>query len=210
MRLWFGSAGMVATMHYDTSYNTHTVLYGAKHIIVAPPKDFDKVYIHPAVHPSHRQSQILNMTHPDLERFPEAAKMSAQETVLRPGETIYVPPYWLHSVRSVTTTIAISIWTESPEGRLAGQTCAVPFALANCPRMFMPLWEALDEIKSPKKEEYVIGGAMHWYRRRRSLVLQTNKSRCCDCILLGLAEIHHKHIYNTTQCNFTSNINTHL
>ena len=27
LRLWFGSAGMVACMHYDTSYNMHTGMY---------------------------------------------------------------------------------------------------------------------------------------------------------------------------------------
>lgn len=31
LRIWLGSADMVACMHYDTSYNTHTVLYGENH-----------------------------------------------------------------------------------------------------------------------------------------------------------------------------------
>ena len=96
---------------------------GAKHVMVAPPSDFPYTYLHPIVHPSHRQSQIHNMTHPDLTRFPLAERMGVLETVLRPGETIYIPPYWLHSVHSITTTIAVSIWTESPEGRLWDTLC---------------------------------------------------------------------------------------
>ena len=77
------------------AYNTHTVVYGAKHIMVAPPDSFDKVYFHPAVHPSHRQSQIINMTHPDLAHFPRAKDMGASETVLRPVRAYHVLLYHL-------------------------------------------------------------------------------------------------------------------
>jgi hypothetical protein len=165
VRMWFSSTGMVTSMHYDTSFNAYTVFYGAKHVMVAPPKDLDKAYIYDVVHPSHRQSQIMNMTHPDIVQFPKAAKMKVQETVVRPGETVYIPPYWLQSVQSLSTTIAVSILTESPEGRLAEAACTAPNALGNCPQLFMPLWNALDELKSPKKEEYVIGGCMAFYVR---------------------------------------------
>jgi hypothetical protein len=34
VRIWFSSTGLVACMHYDTSHNTHSVVYGAKRIMV--------------------------------------------------------------------------------------------------------------------------------------------------------------------------------
>ena len=138
-RIWFSSTGLTACMHYDTAHNTHSVVYGAKRIMVASPIEWDKAHLHPTIHPSHRQSQILQMTRPNAS-FSGAQDLRVQETVLAAGETIYIPPYWFHSVQSLTTTVAVSIWTESPEGRLSNALCPLPNVAKQCPHLFMPLW----------------------------------------------------------------------
>ena len=173
LRMWLGSAGLVASMHYDTGHNTHTVLYGAKQFIVAPPSDWDKVYLHPSIHPSNRQSMLPNVTHPrDTTNFPRVKQMTLLETILRPGETLYVPPFWLHSVRSLTTTLAVNFWTQSAAGRLSTAVCTTASALSLCPQIFDPLWDALAELGqqgllNPDKKSEIVGGCMFWYQRPR-------------------------------------------
>eukprot|EP01052_Picozoa_sp_SAG31_P014594 SAG31_NODE_913_length_11064_cov_4.529594_3_plen_610_part_00 len=168
MNLWMGSAGLTAHMHYDTFHNTHTCVYGAKHFMIAPPADFDKAYLYPAVYPGFRQTAITNMTHLDLEHFPNASDLAVQETIIRPGETLYVPPYWLHAVEHISTTMSVGITTVSSMYRMTSEACARSaniFQYAECQKLFSPLLRILNSHSrtSKRDKKHAIGAAMRLY-----------------------------------------------
>tara|TARA_B110000208_G_C11751026_1_gene423435 strand:+ start:34 stop:1455 length:1422 start_codon:yes stop_codon:yes gene_type:complete len=88
--LWAGSVGATATPHYDAYDNVHVQVHGTKRWKLAPPKHLLTQQIFPMGHPSARQLQD-----PDAELL-EAD--GALEVVLRPGDVLCLPAYWLHEV----------------------------------------------------------------------------------------------------------------
>ena len=180
LRMWLGSAGNVATSHYDDTHNTHTVLYGAKRFQVLPPQSVKMLSLFPTGHPSDRQSQVRNLSNVG-DAFPKARGVKRQEAVLRPGQTLYVPPFWVHNVESLSTSIALSIWTESAEGRMAKQSCCGPNAVSGCANkgFWTPLWETLQEVsggkpKSPTEKSQLVTAAMLVYAQRILLSVHHN------------------------------------
>lgn len=50
----------------------------------------------------------IDITKPDFEKYPELKDIEVQESVLEPGDVLYVPDGWPHDLRSETTSITIS------------------------------------------------------------------------------------------------------
>ena len=60
------------------------------------------VYRHmlPVGHPSGRHSEV-DWSKPDLKQFPNFAKLMGNEVILRPGDFLYVPTFWIHYIVSL-------------------------------------------------------------------------------------------------------------
>ena len=43
---------------------------------------------------------------------PEPERMAVWEAVLRPGEVLYIPPWWLHRAEAVNESVSVSSWFE--------------------------------------------------------------------------------------------------
>lgn len=129
-----GVGGKFPLMHFDSD-NAHamiTEIYGDKEFVLFPPEDSAYVYPHPN---SPSTSQIDNLDHVDLTRFPDFPKATQYRTVIQPNETIFVPSRWWHSARVVTTSVSVctnmihstnwdgfmKISCESPDGSLTPQ-----------------------------------------------------------------------------------------
>ena len=136
---WMGSAGVVATAHYDKSLNVVLQVLGTKRWLLWPPEQLDvpPLLMHPSGHPSRRQvrTQILEAaaaSHTDdpadgiAHRF---ARSPAVAATLSPGQLLYVPPYWTHAVESLTPALSLSVlspsWSEAAGARIAWP--ALPF-----------------------------------------------------------------------------------
>jgi ribosomal protein L16 Arg81 hydroxylase len=75
---------------------------GRKRITLIPSFESHLVYNHIGVY-----SQV-DCENPDLSRYPLFAKASKFETVLEPGEVLFIPVGWWHQVRSLDVSISVS------------------------------------------------------------------------------------------------------
>jgi hypothetical protein len=101
-----GVGGKFPLMHYDSD-NAHamiTEIYGDKEFVLFAPEDTPYVYPHEN---SPGTSQIDDLDHVDLERFPDFPKATQYRVIIGPGEAMFVPSRWWHSARVVTTSVSV-------------------------------------------------------------------------------------------------------
>lgn len=102
-----GKGARFPVLHYDGAA-THAVLmqiYGRKQYIVYPPEQEPYLYPSPQK-PNH--SAIDDIEKPDLTKFPLFAKAIATTFILEPGEFLFVPSHWWHTVKILTPSITLS------------------------------------------------------------------------------------------------------
>jgi hypothetical protein len=101
-----GPGGKFPFMHFDSDNANAmiTEIYGDKAFVLYPPEDTP--YLYPKKDDVN-VSQIADLANPDLSQFPLFPKAVPRYTVLKPGETIFIPPKWWHAARVVTTSISV-------------------------------------------------------------------------------------------------------
>jgi lysine-specific demethylase 8 len=104
--LWLGSAGTRSGLHYDSRDNFLAQFHGCKRVLLADPRHIRAVYPFPD---NFKKSQV-DPDAPDLHRFPRFASVPMLETVLRPGDILFVPKLWLHHVVALATSISVNHW----------------------------------------------------------------------------------------------------
>jgi len=101
-----GVGGKFPLMHFDSD-NAHamiTEIYGDKEFVLFAPEDTP--YVYPHAH-SAGTSQIDDLDHVDLTRFPDFPKATQYRVIIKPGESMFVPSRWWHSARVVTTSVSV-------------------------------------------------------------------------------------------------------
>jgi hypothetical protein len=101
-----GPGGKFPFMHFDSD-NANAIIteiYGDKAFVLYAPEDTPYLYPKPD---TANVSQIADLANPDVAQFPLFAKAKPYFTVLKPGETIYIPAKWWHAARVVTTSISV-------------------------------------------------------------------------------------------------------
>ena len=104
-----GTGAQFPVLHYD-GLHTHAWLmqiYGSKRYVVYPPDQAE--YVYPKTGIEVNKSSIADLEHPDLSRFPLFARATPTIFDLHPGETLFVPSGWWHTVKILTPSITISI-----------------------------------------------------------------------------------------------------
>lgn len=100
----FGMRGIIAEAHYDGGRNNVVMIKGAKRYILTAPDQCKYLnLIADRDHPSYRHSTI------DWSD-PVAAKKNFQgatgiDTIVRTGEMLYIPSYWIHYIISLNYSI---------------------------------------------------------------------------------------------------------
>ncbi len=126
INVWMGSAGVLATPHYDTSHNFVLQVVGTKEWRLWPPEQLPSLRMHPATHPSRRQSRLQLTAAGSAAGY---ANTSALGVEMRPGDVMYVPPFWAHGVLSTTAALSLSVlspsWVEAVWAR--AKWAALPF-----------------------------------------------------------------------------------
>lgn len=98
--LWFASAGVRASLHFDASPNIVLTLTGVKKVALVSSTQWRRLSLYPVLHPAARQSRIDDATHlAALGEFTEIAR----------GEALYLPPLYLHAVQTATDEPALSV-----------------------------------------------------------------------------------------------------
>ncbi len=96
----FGMRSVIAEAHWDGERNVVVQLGGLRRWILAHPNQCEHMHMLMAGHPSSRHTAV-DWSKPDLEKFPMFAKLVANEVILQPGDFLYVPMHWLHSITSI-------------------------------------------------------------------------------------------------------------
>lgn len=106
--LWYGPRDSFTPLHHDLTNNLMAQFRGRKLVKLVAP--FESAHI--ANH-EHRYS-LVDLDALDLEEFPAMADVTIFETVIGPGDMLFIPAGWWHSVRaldvSVTVTFPNFVW----------------------------------------------------------------------------------------------------
>lgn len=105
--MWIGPSGTVSPLHRDPYHNAYAQVRGSKRIQLYHPR-YEKVMY--ARGPPQTNSSQVNAEAPDMSKFP-LFPVAAKETVeLKAGDMLYIPCRWWHHVRSVESSINVSVW----------------------------------------------------------------------------------------------------
>ena len=131
LKAWFGTAGAVTPLHYDTQHNVYAQLHGEKTFRLFSPSTLERsLYMYPRTHPLSHFSRVPDPTDADsaaqAEAFPAYAEgsFSAAASVvplwtlewqftLRAGDALYIPPFWGHHATCERRCVAANVWVSS-------------------------------------------------------------------------------------------------
>jgi hypothetical protein len=104
--LFFGQAGSHVDVHYDAdmSHVFITQFLGRKKIILFAPEYSKHLYHHPFT-----VSCNVDLSKPDLNKYPKLAKAKGFECVLNPGETLFMPSGYWHYIYYIDTSFSLSL-----------------------------------------------------------------------------------------------------
>lgn len=124
--LWLGKGATTSPLHYDEYENLLSQVRGTKEILLFPPTDIDRLgytprpkgqllYTWPAtftrvpIDETASASRVIfaasvNLTSPSAEQQRELSQCAPRRCTLSAGETLYLPAFWHHEVRSLPPT----------------------------------------------------------------------------------------------------------
>lgn len=100
----FGMKGVLAANHFDGERNFVTVLQGERRYILSHPSQCSNLALFEHNHPSARHSMV-DYTNPDLQQYPEFGRAKANEVVLQPGDSLFLPSLWFHFIASLSLNV---------------------------------------------------------------------------------------------------------
>jgi len=111
----FGMRGIIAEAHYDSGRNMIGMIKGNKRYILNPPRACKQIdLIGDADHPSFRHSR-LDWSNITVAREHDFASVDAIDTILRTGEVLFVPSYWMHYIVSLQYSVQCNSRFGPPE-----------------------------------------------------------------------------------------------
>ncbi|MCG8476471.1 MAG: cupin-like domain-containing protein [Cytophagales bacterium] len=96
--MFFGGKGSKVFLHFDIdmSHVFHTQFIGTKKTFLFSPKYDRELYRVPfSVH----NLEEINLENPDFSAYPALREVEGYETVLQPGDTLFMPSGWWHFMR---------------------------------------------------------------------------------------------------------------
>ena len=102
--LWIGSAGTRSGLHFDFQDNFLCQIRGTKSVVVISPED--SKYLYP-YKDSITKSRVVP-EEPNLEKYPNFSNSTVFEGLIAPGDALFIPKHWWHSVVSVEPFISLS------------------------------------------------------------------------------------------------------
>jgi hypothetical protein len=104
--MFFGGQGSVTAMHYDIdlSHVFLNQLHGRKRVILFHPDQSKYLYHHPFTVASY-----VDLNYPDYEKYPALAKVQGFETILYPGESLFIPSGYWHYIEYLDGGYSISL-----------------------------------------------------------------------------------------------------
>eukprot|EP00439_Symbiodinium_sp_Y106_P051001 s1961_g6.t1 len=114
VNVWIGTAGTVTALHYDLDDNFLVQVAGFKYVRLYAFGESDNLYAEDAPRDRGKKHGAsfspVRVESPDLEVHPKFARAQYTETLLGPGEMLFIPKKCWHYVRSLTTSISVNFW----------------------------------------------------------------------------------------------------
>lgn len=108
LHLWIGAANQKSTIHNDNYQNLNAQIYGKKAFLLFSPEQ------HPLLYPVKIDDELwsspIDPQNPDLAKYPLYDRTSCIEAILEPGEILFIPVFWWHQARAITTAINLNMW----------------------------------------------------------------------------------------------------
>jgi hypothetical protein len=111
--IWIGPAGNLSWLHYDSHHNFLAQVLGRKRVILFDPKYLRELYPYSWTSRAMHFSRV-EIENPDYARFPRFRDAQAYESVIEPGEMLFIPIHWWHQVFSLDKCISVNMWWEAP------------------------------------------------------------------------------------------------
>lgn len=111
--MFFGGEGSEVTAHYDIDCANVflTQFIGHKRVILFPPSESRKIYHHPFTVKS-----LIDPRHPDYEKFPALKSVVGYDTVLKHGETIFMPSLYWHYMHYLDFSFGLALRSHNGMG----------------------------------------------------------------------------------------------
>ncbi len=100
--IWIGNGASIAP-HYDAADNIAVTVSGQRRFTLFPPAQVANLYVGPIEFTMAGQpASMVDPVAPDLERFPKYKDAMEQALFanMQPGDAIYIPALWWHTVQS--------------------------------------------------------------------------------------------------------------
>ena len=110
---WIGSADTVTELHCDSYDNLFVQVAGFKYIRLYSPKHARRLYVgHRGTNGDGGQGNCSSLLceAEDFVAHPLARNVPYIETVLAPGEALFIPEGWFHYLRAVTPSASVNHW----------------------------------------------------------------------------------------------------
>ncbi|OLY83428.1 Lysine-specific demethylase 8 [Smittium mucronatum] len=88
--IWFGPKNVTSPLHFDSFHNLYAMVSGHKYVKLVSHKYTDKVYPFPPDSLLSNTSQV-DAEFPDPVKFPEFVSVPYFESILSPGDLLYIP-----------------------------------------------------------------------------------------------------------------------
>eukprot|EP00002_Diphylleia_rotans_P007974 TRINITY_DN17633_c0_g1_i1.p1 TRINITY_DN17633_c0_g1~~TRINITY_DN17633_c0_g1_i1.p1 ORF type:complete len:506 (+),score=88.60 TRINITY_DN17633_c0_g1_i1:43-1560(+) len=146
INVWMGQSGVTAQAHYDSFHNFYVQITGEKRFYLVPPGNHLNMYLYPRSHPSYRQSQVDFQSF-SSQRWPRLSGIPVYRADLKPGDVLYLPPYWFHHVVAIDNSMSVNVWCDSAEYTISS-------AIWQSPLPFEESWDTA--TRSQKVSAYIL------------------------------------------------------
>ena len=96
----------VTPLHTDPHHNLLAQVIGRKYVRLYPPASTNA--LRPFTVGLVQNSSQVDMDSADA--FQSIAHLPFKECVLGPGQMLYIPPKWMHYVKSLSVSFSVSFW----------------------------------------------------------------------------------------------------
>lgn len=100
--MWLGPKGTYTPAHHDLTNNIFVQIYGHKRFWLLPSSQVPYIY-----NANHVYSPV-DMRKPDYNAYPDMAKATVYQFDVGPGDFLFIPIGWWHSVESLSVSISFS------------------------------------------------------------------------------------------------------